>query len=261
MSPSPSADARSLRSIRIATVDGGLILAGASWWATPGDCWLVAHDIFHHHPDDDGSFACEAMSFGAQCWIEHHTDDLRLGIDPTSLCAILEQVASQAAERGLPTVRDTLILTADPPAHPKPDPRFLERFQKLVEEAVVESSFAREFKNVDDATCAAICDGPNVAKIVEWMSYGFHRAQARFPDPQATRLLFDGLSRALGHWDRSANSKTSVDDAFVVEIDEAAGTARSHDPEVSQVLVRCGVAGADFGCDVQVRRRSGLRAR
>lgn len=257
MSPSPSADARSLRSIRIATVDGGLILAGASSWATPGDRWLVAHDIFHHHPDDDGSFACEAMSFGAQCWIEHHTDELRLGIDPTSLCAILEQVA----ERNPDAVRDTLILTADPPAHPKPKPRFLERFQRLVEEAVVESTFAREFKNVDDATCGQLCDGPNVARIADWMSYGFHRAQARFPDPEATRALFDGLSRALGQWERSANSKTSADEAFAVEIDEAAGTARSHDPEVSQVLVRCGVAGADFGCDVQVRRRSGLRAR
>jgi len=47
----------------------GWVLHGRSH-TSPDTGWLVAPDVFHHLPDDTGTYAEEVATFGAEAWLD-----------------------------------------------------------------------------------------------------------------------------------------------------------------------------------------------
>lgn len=195
-----------LRHIVIRKLDSGLVLDGTEGWTNPSTPEMVLHDIFHHAPDDDGSMACEVMSFGAQCWIEHHADGIRLGIGHEGLSAVLEDLARDPAKR---TDRHRFVIESPAPEHEPADPLFMERFMALVQAAVIDSSDSHAFVDMSDDLVSEITSDANVQCYAQWMSYGLRRAQKRFPDPVATRELFNRLLRVIRAWSKDGEQPLS----------------------------------------------------
>ena len=53
-------------------LESGWVLRGRPH-GTPDTGWIVAHDVFHHRPDDTGTYADEATTFGAETWFDEET--------------------------------------------------------------------------------------------------------------------------------------------------------------------------------------------
>ncbi len=204
--------------------EGEFQLAGTEAWTLPATSSMVAHDVFHHAPDDTGSFSDEPVSFGIQAWMGHRVDDLRFGIDHTELCAVL----TMGAEAGSPVGVEGL-----PPAHPTVDLRFMKRFLRIAREAYVEASFDEALAHIDDATMGNLCDRPHLRRCAAWMSWGMRQAQERFPDPQCTLILFHQFTRAVRHWDHLPDAPNEA--TFL--LDERRSLLWSPDPWMAQLML------------------------
>lgn len=198
---------------------------GTESWTQPGPPGMVAHDVFHHAPDDSGTLAEELMSFGTQAWLNHHVDDLRLGIGHEELCAVLVANAETGSALGI----DGL-----PPAHETVDLRFIKRFLRVARKAYEETSFDEALAHIDDATMGSLCDRPHLHRCSAWMSWGMREAESRFPDPQATWRRFNDFQRALSQWAKSSDSPDQV--LFV--LDERQSKLWSDDPWMAEILSR-----------------------
>lgn len=218
-------DARLIKIVRHKDL---FILAGTEPWAQPGTADLLLHDIFHHEPGDDGSMTCELMSYGAQAWIEHHTDDIRFGVSYDELSAVIESTAEVKNS----DEASAAFLVRPAPAHADVDRRFYDRFKEIATEAFQESSFAEPLAKISDQRMSEICDEPNLNNCASWMSYGFARARERFPDPEATHQLFNTLYRAVKQW--AATDKQCLE----LSINETSSTVTSPDADFEFILER-----------------------
>lgn len=220
---------KAMRHIQLIRKAEGFIIAGTEAWAQASTPRMVLHDVFHHASEDDGSMACEIMSYGTQAWIEHHTDELHLGVSYDELSAVIESTAeSRAAAEAI-----AIFKLAPPPIHPSIEERFLSRFKEIVTQAFQESALTESLAKIPDIEMSSICDEPNLDRCAAWMSFGFTRAQERFPDPEATRELFNRLHTAMKKW-----SKLDKTDLLII-LDERRSTVTSPDIDFVDILLGC----------------------
>jgi hypothetical protein len=163
-------------------------MQGTTWHA-PGDGWLVAHDLYHHEPGDQGTFAEELMSFGVQEWLESQGDACasrrRPQIDfENAVCYVLSESKGK------------LDLPA-PPAWPA---SLTEATYGHWEKAYRGGMGALEItqhQDMDDPAWEQL-EAPNhVAHALGWIAEGWRRAQRRYPEPALTQAAFEHLEHAM----------------------------------------------------------------
>lgn len=220
-------DSEALRIVKILRDERGFLLDGTQRWAQPSTLSILLHDIFHHHPRDDGSMVCELMSYGAEVWISHHTDEIRLGISPDELSAVIEATAEvKSAEEA------QAIFSFPPPPHGPPanvEDRFVRRFKEVATLAFQESAMTQALARIPDKAMSVICDGPNLDCCAGWMAHGFAQARERFPDPEATWQLFNTLHFAIKQWAELGEA------TLLLELDERRSKVSSPDPDFEQI--------------------------
>lgn len=92
------------------TQPAGLLLREETGWVLRGrpntspadDGWLVAH-VFHHRPDDTGSYSDEVATFGAETWMDEPfkgPDDLQRSLANSwlSVCLMTLEQGTRGAE-------------------------------------------------------------------------------------------------------------------------------------------------------------------
>lgn len=103
-------------------------------WHSNADNWLIAHDLYHHRPCDQGTLFEELASFGAQYYVEHEGRQDSL-ISRESLFDGLEGTVATAWEAFDATVDSFVAKPSD----------FLQKFDPLeLSEEVLELSYTAE---------------------------------------------------------------------------------------------------------------------
>ena len=204
---------------------------GGEYWLTgaprnwrQGDAWLVAHDVFHHLEDDDGSVAREVMSFGVEAWLEAPKNGIANAISPGTMAGTLEGdfddgVTSKRLAR--------LVLPSAPRARfPSLPPEVREFFRLFAKDALEELVRNLEVYRDDSLPVDARADilaADNQRRCAHWLMYGFLTAQQRYPDAgafqQAFELLQDCVKQLKGD---EAGRYTLTRDAVLVAENKAA---------------------------------------
>lgn len=204
---------------------------GGEYWLTgaprnwrQGDAWLVAHDVFHHLEDDDGSVAREVMSFGVEAWLETPKNGIANAVSPGTMAGTLEGDFDEGV-----TFRRLarLVLPVAPrtrfPSVPPEVREFFKLFAKdALDELVRNLAVYRDEPLPVDAR-AAILAADNQRRCAHWLLYGYLTAQQRYPDAtafqQAFELLQDCVKRLKGD---EAGRYTLTHDAVLVAENKAA---------------------------------------
>lgn len=176
------------RSPVFALVKTGWQMQGTSWHA-PGDGWLVAHDLYHHEPDDRGTFAEELMSFGVQEWLESAGQSplarQRARIDfENAVCYVLMESKGK------------LDLPAPPP-WPDALGDAVRRYWEEAYAGGVDSLVMVQQQRLSDPAWAPVEAPDHVSRAVGWMAEGWRRAQQRYPSPERTQAAFEHLEHAM----------------------------------------------------------------
>lgn len=169
-------------------VKEGWQMQGTSWHA-PGDGWLVAHDVYHHASEDQGSFAEELMSFGVQAWIERREDfsqkDENDDFDfKSSVCYVLEASKSHL---NLP----------DPPPFPALCPDLMRAKWEEGYAGGLLVFTVESFRELTEEQACQLDAEDHVEKAVGWMAHGWELGRNRYPDPGMTRKTFENLELAM----------------------------------------------------------------
>ena len=186
-------------------LESGWVLRGRPH-GTPDTGWIVAHDVFHHRPEDRGTYADEATTFGAETWFEEESETPEaisdaLAASWVGVCMLVLENGSRGA-KGL--VLKTPIEEAAL-AHPL---AYLWR-QSYVE-AIRESEAV--FKHAgDDETWALLKSPDQVNRAISVAWRGYENAQQRWPDRPQAIAWFKELSALASeaevgatievHWD------------------------------------------------------------
>lgn len=169
-----------MRNVLIDISYRGLCVRGTEGWADPGHSWMVAHDVLHHLPTDEGTVEQEIATFGAESW---------------STCSqVLEGNARSQYEEFIADNPGHLVLAPAPfCVWNRKTKQFLESFRTelpvILEEAA--EAFGRKFEG------AEVAEQENVQRHQNWLAYGYQMAQSRFPNKAKARQLFTHLERAL----------------------------------------------------------------
>lgn len=161
-------------------------------WASPADAWLVAHDLVHHLPEDDGTVAHEIASLGAELFCSKGS--LPDGIESLiSVAASLPGLCFEAC-----AMPSAFMLPSAPPSDC--DLSGLE---------VLERSAVGELEALLSA-----CPEPDWARAIEefsrpgavcaWIRYGFSRAQSRFASREAAHKVFRHALYAVKEAEKAA---------------------------------------------------------
>lgn len=231
MTPIQASSLPSPRTIEVVRSGDQFLLRGTESWAQPGSVDMLLHDIFHHGPSDDGSMICELMSYGAQVWISHHTDELRLGVSYEELSAVIEDLgeAHSADELARIFLVETPLAGSIGTIGANVESRFLERFRNVALQAFQESSFSGALAKIPDDVMGSICDCDNINHCANWMALGFVYAQKRYPDPEATLELINKLRKGIRLWSKQSPGHLRFD------LDEGASQVTSKDLDFQQI--------------------------
>lgn len=168
-----------------------------AWALEPADPWLCAHDILHHLPTDSGHVHEEAMTFGAELWMEYATAGLN-AISWDNLAGVLSDGYRCSADLA------KFVLPDVPLAFRRPALSYVERFQAVVELGLADFLDTIQDRHIEahgteipqDRVDAIGCE-PNQARMTDWMSFGYRVAQRRFPDPDRAAAMFRELAGRL----------------------------------------------------------------
>lgn len=190
-----------LRRLRIDATSKGFRLRGTGRWAGHGDSWLLAHDVLHHLPGEDGSVYFELMTFGAELWMFQ----ARYSLYAISGCN-LQGVLTEALPSGK-------VNTAALQRFVLPDVPF--DFRRLSGDRakhiawVVETGLCEFLSNIqdrrgelnqpelDESWGELIAGDQAQDRARRWVEFGYRVAQRRFPDPDAAAAVFDELMSYL----------------------------------------------------------------
>ena len=188
---------------------------GRGRWAKAGDAWLCAHDILHHLPTDTGEIFQEAMTFGAELWLDYEVN----GLDAITWTSLTGTLAD--GYKG-PRSFNQFLLPAVPVKFRRPLPYVMEKFSATAREALDDFRMwvAGHYDECSDRTPAQarldlLNSEVNQGRYVDWMAAGYRIAQRRYPDASAAHRLFQAVLQRL-----QRSSARSID----LAIDERACT-------------------------------------
>lgn len=190
-----------------------------STWHGPGDGWLTAHDLYHHEPNDQGSFAEELMSFGVQHWLEAMGTEGGLDQwDASSFSEGLEYVLNVSLSHlDLPPAPD-LNATA---IHPVMLDVWKEGLAVGLQDFLEGCEDSSSLSPVHRARVRQLQERPELLDPVRapdyseramgWIAEGWRRAQHRYPDPGRIQVEFDQLCERLNEIRHTAALGTQVE--------------------------------------------------
>ena len=168
----------------------GWIRRGGPAYQRPSQGWLTAHDVYHHLSNDQGSYAEEVASFGAQAW----TDPQLAPEHPRSvaeLATIWFSVMAMILEGGTRGVRGLLL--PEPPAcestHPLMPLLRQGYTQALWEVQDVFSDWAT------DEEWKLLGGHEQTQRAAAWAVHGYETAKVRWPDISLARAGYDQLAK------------------------------------------------------------------
>lgn len=183
------------------TQPAGLLLREETGWVLRGrpntspadDGWLVAHDVFHHRPDDTGSYSDEVATFGAETWLDEpfkDPDDLQRSLTNSwlSVCLMTLEQGTRGAE-GL-----RVKTRIDPTALGHPQAGMWRGCMKMA---------LREAQEVlgeygDPETWAALSSDEHCDRLLSLVAGGYRQAAERWPDRAQAREWFTQLAELSG---------------------------------------------------------------
>ncbi len=174
--------------------DSQFRVRGTEQWSEFGDSWLCAHDLLHHLPFDGGTVAEEAMTYGAELWMNQSHSGVE-AICGSSLEGVL------LADEVLPEQLPRYELPEVPLNFRRPRAAYMERFATVVDCGV--SGFIgglqdrSAFSDLSDEWVERIAGDANKQRFVDWMAFGYRVAQRRFPDPDTAAILFSEIQAIL----------------------------------------------------------------
>lgn len=204
---------------------------GGEYWLTgaprnwrPGDAWLVAHDVFHHFEDDDGSVAREVMSFGVEAWLEAPRSGIATAISPGTMAGTLEE----DFDRGVTAKRLARLVLPSAPCvrFPSVPPEIREFFKLFAKDGLAELVRNLEAYRDDqlpgDAR-KAILDKANERRCAHWLMVGYQAAQQRYPQATAFQQAFELLQDCVKRLEGDEEGRfTLTHDAVLVAENRAA---------------------------------------
>jgi hypothetical protein len=220
-----------IREVRIALSRKGMRIIGTGRWADPGDYWMLAHDLMHHHPQDHGTVEQELQTFGAQLWLEVGTASKSPSFDESQISMLWLECSLDVAYK----LRLQKAKGADRMNLPRANRAYL---RKMVQLALSEAG--DELHGKKTAEYKRFTDEEHVQAILSWMALGYLRAKERYPRRQAAQELFEHLKKwfwALGSHkhpgsrplkfllDEKALTVTPLDRAGRCAMDEVLGLA------------------------------------
>lgn len=199
----------------------GWILCGRSN-STPAMGWLVAHDIFHHAPNDTGTYIEEIATFGAQTLFEMHsvsTETFKntLATSWFSVMALVLENGTRGAEG--------LIIDKLPDQYEEHALSGL--WRQAYREALSElKDVFQEWAEEDVWVNLSSSNTENSA--VAWVAYGFEQSQQRWPNIEKAREEFrkiESLAREIKPGSRL--SITQNEDGSVNALHYSLSTAKT----------------------------------
>lgn len=172
-----------------------------SEWRTTAGAWLVAHDLYHHQPGDQGSLAEELATLGAEYYINHECDIVVTAQDPAvlpppglnALSRSAAGVVGIALESDTLGAEDLVLSPAEPTTIANP---IAERvFQSAAESAIAEMEYIAP--DPDFPEWAAVRKAFSLEVVAGWIRAGYRQAQQRFPDQSRVRHAFDAAFKQV----------------------------------------------------------------
>lgn len=168
------------------------------------DSYLVAHDVFHHHPNDRGTYADEVFSFGVELYMESAKksfEEQRSDLQSAwfSVMALTIDMGTKGLEG---------ILLSD--KHPQLElTEFEEQFKKMYTDSIDELKL--DFYAYGDYDLwQRLVSRPQINKAASKMAQGFRWAQETYPDPQRFLAMFNQVRKA-------SEQAGNIGDQFTVE--------------------------------------------
>ncbi len=153
--------------------------------ASPDTGWIIAHDVFHHRPDDTGSYTDEICSFGGQTWLE----TLECEADPEafskSLADSLIGVMGLVIENGS-CGAEGLLLKEIKSANEHPMAHIWHQAYQIAIIDAKDEMFPFGEKEVWEKLDSAVM----ADRAVAYMAKGYEAAKLRWPDAQWAREQF-----------------------------------------------------------------------
>jgi hypothetical protein len=174
--------------------DRGEWLPVGSRWKTAASAGLVSHDIYHHLPDDAGTFAEEVATLGAEWYIDMQPigkpfqavaeRDLR-NLERNTVDTVLNALDSKEAQ-------PFLLPSTDAPLLNDQEMALFRSLASKVLTMLEESADARAAQREDFSN-----------RFVQTVLWGYAAAKARFPDQTAVRNGSMALRERLAYLDRN----------------------------------------------------------
>lgn len=163
-----------------------------SSWKTAASAGLVAHDIYHHLPTDDGTFAQEVAALGAEWYFDVQALDGEnmaawplSGFERNVIDSVLNAIDSREKRAFHLEPREASPLSA-------PEMEFFQRMGRKTMEVLATRKDERGF---DPAVFEL--------RYVQHLLWGYWQAQARFPDQVAARKACKRLVQELAYLELS----------------------------------------------------------
>lgn len=165
-------------------------------WRTAASCWIVAHDLYHHSPDDKGSLAEELASLGAEYYISHEeggASEIEPGevLPPPGHNALTRNAAGiigLTIESGRNWLEELALKPSGVDLTERT--RAESVFRAAAESAIAEMHYlCPDITSPEWSTVKAGFSDPE--GIASWIRLGYLNAKRRFPDQQRVRVAFD----------------------------------------------------------------------
>lgn len=171
----------------------GWVLRGRANNSPATDGWLVAHDVFHHRPDDTGSYRDEVTTFGAETWMDEpyeDPEDLRHSLTDSWLGVCL--LTLENGTRGAEGLR--VNTPVDPAALNHPHAKLWRDCMKMA---------LREAQEVlgeygTPETWEALSSNEHCDRLLSLVAAGYQQAQERWPNREQARVWYGQLSDLAG---------------------------------------------------------------
>lgn len=173
-------------------------------WRTAACNWLVAHDLYHHEPNDKGSLAEELASLGAEYYVCHEDravsfipEEGEPELPPPGLNALAR---SAAGIIGISMESEHLgaeDFALEPSGIAPLDDKVAEYvFRAAAESAAAELNHLAADNDLPEwAPVREAFEQPEV--VASWIRLGYVNAQRRFPEQLRVRQAFEAASKAV----------------------------------------------------------------
>lgn len=154
------------------------------------DSYLIAHDVFHHHPDDRGTYADEVFSFGAEMYMESETETFEQ--QASRLQGSWFSVMALTVDQGSRGLAGLLLSEKHPDLDLSP---LEEGFKKLYIDSVRELKL--DFYAYGDYEIwDRLLSRPQINRAASKMAQGYRWAEKQYPDPHNFLKLFNQVRKA-----------------------------------------------------------------